>query len=159
MRYVGDRFAVAMWMEAEAERAAANGKDEPSFEVKPYRKPRTLTQNAYYWSLLNQLAAALGVPDDELHGYMVRSYGACDVFTVRDDVPLARYFRYYDVVGEGHVDGVRYVHVRAFKGSSEMDSGEFSRLIDGMRQECEQQGIQVMTPSEMASLKFVEGAA
>lgn len=37
------------------------------------------------------------------------------------------------------MDGVRYSHVRAFKGSSEMDRAEFGKLLDGVVQECRQQ--------------------
>lgn len=158
-KFVGRASEVAMWIRAQADSMRVQGKDEPLFEAKLRKRKRTLTQNAYYWELLGKLAAKLGMGNDEVHGLMLRSYGCYDVFTVREDVPLASYFRYFDVVGEHVMDGRRYLTVRAFKGSSEMDSGEFSRLIDGMRQECEQQGIQVMTPSEMASLKFVEGAA
>ena len=38
-----------------------------------------------------------------------------------------------------------------------MDSAEFSRLIDGAREECEAQGISVLTREEIARLKYVEG--
>jgi hypothetical protein len=37
-----------------------------------------------------------------------------------------------------------------------MDSGEFSRLIDGMREECVLQGIDVATPQEIADMRWVE---
>lgn len=129
------------------------------YEIKERRMGRSLTQNAYYWVLLNQLARAIGAPDTELHKHMLRDYGVAEVFSVRDDVPVEGYFRYYDVIGHGWANGQLFKHIRVYKGSSEMDSREFSRLIDGMRQECEQVGIPVMTPEEIASLRFVEGAA
>jgi len=71
-------------------------------------------------------------------------------------VPLDGYFRYYDVVGHGWAGDRRYKHVKVYKGSSQMDSAEFSRLIDGMREECQIQGIDVMTPEEIASMRWVE---
>ena len=126
-------------------------------EAKVKRPKRSLTANAYYWAMLNQLAAKLRMPDDEVHRWMLRDYGACDVFTVRSDVPVGDYFRYFDEVGTGVLNGRVYRHVKAFKGSSEMDSAEFSRLVDGMRQECEAQGIPFMTPEEVATLRFVGG--
>lgn len=128
------------------------------YEIRERRKGRSLTQNAYYWSLLNQLAREVGLSDTEVHGRMLRDYGTAEVFSVRDDVPVDGYFRYYDVIGHGWANGRLFKHIRVYKGSSEMDSKEFSRLIDGMRQECEQVGIPVMTPEEVASLRFVEGA-
>ena len=56
----------------------------------------------------------------------------------------------------GHLNGRDYKHVRIYKRSSRMDSAEFARLLDGMVQECEQQGVQTLTPAEIAELDFVE---
>lgn len=136
----------------------AEGKAEDTwYEVRTWKKGRSLSQNAYYWALLNRLGQALGYPSDELHRHMLREYGVYDVFTVRADVPLADYFRYWDVVGQGSMDGVLYRHVRAFKGSSEMDTGEFSKLLNGVIEECRQQGIETMTPQEAARLRWIGG--
>lgn len=126
---------------------------EKQYEVKEKRKNRTLTQNGYYWKMLNQLAAVLGMPDSEVHLNMLREYGACDVFLIHDNVPLDDYFKYYDVLSKVGTS----LEVKVYKGSSHMDTKEFTRLIDGMREECEAQGIDFMTPEELASLKF-EGA-
>lgn len=158
MRYVGNLRECVQRLRAWQEEHDAKGREDGLlFEVRAWKRKRSLTQNAYYWALLNRLGQALGYPSDELHGHMLREYGACDVFTVRADVPLKDYFRYYDVVGSGLMDGVRYSHVRAFKGSSEMDSGEFSRLLNGAIEECRQQGIETMTPEEAARLRWIEG--
>lgn len=126
------------------------------YELKERRRPRTLTQNAYYWAMLNKLAAKLGCSDSEVHDMMLRDYGSCEVFAVKAGIPIEGYFRYYDVFGQGWLDGEPCVHVRVYKGSSEMDRAEFKRLIDGMRHECEEQGIPVMTPSEIEGLAYVE---
>ena len=152
MRFVGKAQECIAWLFQ-----AAREDGGALFEVRLWKRRRSLTQNAYYWALLNRLGLALGYPSDELHRHMLREYGSYDVFTVRADVPIAKYFRYYDVVGSGQVDGVLYSHVRAFKGSSEMDSGEFSKLLNGVIQECRQQGIETMTPEEAARLRWIEG--
>lgn len=129
---------------------------ETRFEIKQKRKRRSLTQNAYYWAMLNQLARKLRISDTEVHKQMLREYGVCDVVLLRADIEPADYFKYYDAVDAGTIKGVSYKQVRAYKRSSRMDSAEFSCLVDGMRYECEQQGIDVMTPEEIASLRFVE---
>lgn len=157
MRFVGTASECARWLRARAAELEAAGKDDQLFEAREWRRKRSLTQNAYYWALLNRLGLALGYPRDELHGHMLREYGVYDAFTVRADVPLRDYFRYYDVVRSGQMDGVRYSHVRAFKGSSEMDSAEFSKLLNGLIEECRQQGIETMTPEEAARLRWIEG--
>lgn len=120
------------------------------------RKKRSLTQNAYYWVMLNKLAAKLRMSDSELHKNMLREYGVYDVFSIQDNIPIDGYFRYYDVIGHGYVNGRRFKHVKVYKGSSHMSSAEFTRLIDGMREECVLQGIDVMTPREIAELRWVE---
>lgn len=129
---------------------------ETLFEIKQKRKRRSLTQNAYYWAMLNKLARKLRISDTEVHKQMLREYGVCDVVLLRADIEPADYFEYYDAVDAGTIKGVSFKQVKAYKRSSRMDSAEFSALVDGMRYECEQQGIDVMTPEEIASLRFVE---
>ena len=129
---------------------------EKVFEIKERKRKRSLTQNAYYWALLNQLARKLSMPDSEVHKNMLRDYGVADVFSARDDVPLEGYFRYFDVIGHGELNGKNYTHVKVYKGSSRMNSTEFSHLLDGMRQECEQQGIVTLTPDEIARMEYIE---
>lgn len=129
---------------------------DAEYEVKRKRRGRSLTQNAYYWAMLNRLARKLGYADMEVHRQMLRDYGTCTPMDIRADVPLGDYFEYYDVVSEGTIKGKPYRLVKVYKRSSRMDSKEFSALIDGLRCECEQQGIPFMTPSEVASLAFME---
>ena len=129
---------------------------EGQYEVKRKRKRRSLTQNAYYWAMLNKLARKLRISDTEVHRQMLRDYGVCDVVLLRADINPADYFEYFDAVDAGTIKGVAYKQVKAYKRSSRMDSAEFSCLVDGRRYECEQQGIDVMTPEEIASLRFVE---
>ena len=163
--FVGKLSECVRWLRAkvaeyeERERHMGREPDELLFKVMVWKRKRSLSQNAYYWVLLNKLGLTLGYASDELHGHMLREYGVYDVFTVRDDVPLNDYFRYWDEVGSGFMDGVKYRHVRAFKGSSEMDSTEFSKLLNGVIQECQQQGIETMTPQDAAKLMWYEGVA
>ncbi len=126
------------------------------YEVAPVRKRRSLTQNAYYWELLNRLARALRMPDSEVHMNMLREYGVCQAFTVVSEALEAGYFRYYDVLQE-YVDdaGRRRAMVRVYLGSSRMDSAQFSALLNGLIEECQAQGIQTMTPRELAGLRYV----
>lgn len=128
-----------------------------TYEVKEVRKRRSITQNAYYWAMLNKLARSLGMSDGETHLNMLREYGVCDVMSVGMEVPLDDYFKYYDVLSVDWADGEERRIVKVYKGSSRMDSAEFSRLINGMREECEAQGIDVATPEEIARMRFVEG--
>lgn len=126
------------------------------FEVNEVKPKRSLTQNAYYWAMLNKLARKLRMPDSEVHLNMLREYGVCEVVSLRADVPPADFFDYWDEIGVDFLDGEERRVLKIYKGSSRMDSSEFSCLIEGMREECELQGIDVMTPDEIASMRFVE---
>lgn len=129
---------------------------EAKFTVKEVKQKRSLTQNAYYWVLNDKLADKLRMSHSELHFLMLKRYAPCEVLTVLKKVPLEQYFKYAEVFAEGVLNGKEYNHVKIYKGSSKMDSGEFSRLLDGIIDECRIQGIQTLTPSEAAALRFVE---
>lgn len=127
-----------------------------SFEVKEAKRKRSLTQNAYYWAMLNKLARKLRLSDSEVHLNMLRDYGQCDVLSLSMQVEIEDYFKYFDVIGVDYVDGEERRIVKVYKGSSRMNSSEFTQLIQGMRDECESQGIDVMTPEEIARMRFIE---
>lgn len=127
------------------------------YEIKEKKSKRSLTANAYYWSLLNQLASVMRMDNQECHFLMLIRYGQYEVVSIRSDVSLHGYFKYYEVIGNGFVNGKEFTHYKIYKGSSQMDSKEFSVLLDGLISECEEVGIPTLTPSEVAQLKFVGG--
>ena len=129
---------------------------DKTYECKEKGRRRSLTQNGYYWAMLNELARKLRMSDSEVHRWMLREYGVCDVVLLRADIDPADFFEYFDAYDAGRIKGVPYRQVKAYKRSSRMDSAEFAALIEGMRWECEQQGIDVKTPEEIARLRFVE---
>lgn len=130
---------------------------EKIFEIKEKKKKRSLTANSYYWSLLNQLASVMRMDNQECHFLMLKRYGQYEVVSIRSDVSLHGYFKYYEEIGKGTVNGKEFIHYKIYKGSSQMDSKEFAILLDGVRSECEEVGIPTLTPSEIAQLKFIGG--
>lgn len=132
-------------------------KGEQLYEIKERKRKRTPTQNAYYWSMLNQLGMVLKIPTSDLHFRMLKENAPFEVVSVRSDIDVSGYFRYYETLGTGCANGHEFTHYRIYKGSSHMDPSEFSRLIDGTREECEAQGISVLTREEISRLKYVEG--
>ena len=129
---------------------------EKLYEIKEKKSKRSLTANAYYWSLLNQLASVMRTSSEEVHFLMLQRYGQYEVISVLSDIDIHGYFKYYKEIGHGTVDGKDFCHYKIYKGSSEMDSKEFSVLLDGLISECEEQGIPVLTPDEVAKLKYIE---
>lgn len=129
---------------------------EKIFEIKEKKKKRSLTANSYYWSLLNQLASIMRMDNQECHFLMLKRYGQYEVVSIRSDVNLHGYFKYYEEIGKSKVNGKEFTHYKIYKGSSDMDSKEFSILLDGLISECEGVGIPTLTPNEVAKLKYIE---
>lgn len=129
--------------------------------ISEYRNSRTLTQNAYYWTLLNKLKNVLKTGEDELHITLLQRYGQDQkdengntvIFSLRSDISPVGILKYSKVIGTGEVNGTEFTHYKALKGSSEMDTAEMNTLIDGLISECKEVGIETDTPSEIARLK------
>lgn len=82
----------------------------------------------------------------------LKDYGQCAMVSVRSDINISGYFKYYEETGKGTVMDKEFIHYKVYKGSSEMDSKEMSILIDGAVQEAEQLGIETLPPAELRSL-------
>lgn len=146
---IGNAKAIIQWLFDQQDA-------EKLYEIKEKKSKRSLTANAYYWSLLNQLASVMRLSSEEVHFMMLKRYGMCEVVSVRSDIKVDGYFKYFDVIGKSDLDGKEFTHYKIFKGSSEMDSKEFSVLLDGLISECEEVGIPTLTPDEVAKLKHIE---
>lgn len=130
---------------------------EKIFEIKEKKAKRTLTQNAYYWVLLHELAKALKIDNDTMHKMMLERYGVYEVISVQSSIDLTGYFKYFEEIGSGTVNGKEFTHYKIYKGSSCMDSKEFTVLLDGLISDCEEMGIPTLTKTEVERLKFIEG--
>ena len=146
---IGNAKAIIQWLFDQQDA-------EKLYEIKEKKSKRSLTANAYYWSLLNQLASVMRTSSEEVHIMMLRRYGVCEVVSVRSYINIKGYFKYFDIIGKSELDGKEFTHYRIYKGSSEMDSKEFSILLDGLISECEEVRIPVLTPDEVAKLRFIE---
>lgn len=132
-------------------------------EIKPYRKKRTLDANGYYWILLSKLAEVLNLSRSELHNIMLRRYGQLELV---DDCPIYNIFpdtdnaektvnnaETYHVkptsqVKEGR-DGKMYRTYLMLRGSHTYDTKEMSVLINGLVEECKEQGIETLPPDKL----------
>lgn len=113
-------------------------------------KKRTKTQNSYYWELNYQLASSLNTSSNELHFELLKRYSPAIVMKLPIQTDPKDYVKYYEKYKE---DGDKAVYYKVYKGSSDMNTKEFKALLEGIRSECIEVGIEVLTPSEMAQLK------
>ena len=154
---IGEKETVLRWLQ-----------EQPAgrYECNKAKRKRTLTQNSYYWALLSELAGALGLSNDELHFQLLKRYSTPEVVAVLESVDIRNYLRYAEEVNRDHKwhwrqdeNGRReYYHVdtvyyRVYKPSSEMDTKEFKRLLDGLISECQEVGIETLSAEQYALLK------
>lgn len=135
-------------------------------EIKKHRQRRSLDANAYYWVLITKAAKRLRISNNRAHNLMLRRYGAMEVidgqvvYLVLPDIDEAEeralesetyHIRPTSQVKIGK-DGKQYRTYIMLKGSSEYDTAEMSRLINGIVDECKEMGIETMPPDQLEAL-------
>lgn len=140
-------------------------------EIKEYRKKRSINQNSLYWSVLTQFARAMRMSNAEAHNRMLRDYGqvkrfgdkiAFVVLPDTDEVEQqtleaeTEHLRPTSQVKEGK-DGQMYRTYMMLKGSSSYDTAEMTQLIDGLIDECEQVGLEVLSEQTRSLLESCDG--
>lgn len=124
------------------------------FEVREYVEKRSLTQNAYMWTLITQLGNVLRKSKEEVYLQMLKDYGQSTIVSIVKDVDVSKYFKYYEIIGSSELNGKQFNHLKIYKGSSEYDSKEMSILIDGVIQNCEEQNIPTLTKQEIERMRL-----
>lgn len=114
-------------------------------------KKRTLNMNNYYWELEYQLASSLNTSSNELHFELLKRYSPAIVMKLPIQTDPKDYVKYYEKYKTE--EGEKAVYYKVYKGSSEMNTKEFKALLDGLISECEELGIETLTPNEIAQLK------
>ena len=132
------------------------------WDLKEHKKKRTLTQNAYYWTLLNQTAKALRVSTTELHNRLLRNVapkatvnGSIIKILLPDtdgteEQALRSETVHLKPTSQTTVlaDGKTYRTWNLLKGSSELDTTEMAFLLDELIKEAQQIGVETITPRE-----------
>ena len=130
-------------------------------KLKVHRDKRSLDANAYYWAMLTKLADKLHRSNNAIHNMLLALYGdvemidgqVVEVWIKESEKAL------HDVreASEHHLkptsnltfrDGELFRSYQMMKGSSQYDSKQMSRLINGLLDECREQGIPTITDEE-----------
>lgn len=140
---IGTPLELIAWLTAQPEK---------KYEITEYHEKRSLSANAYAWVLINKIADALRKSKEEVYFQMLKDYGQSEFVSVKTNINVKGFFKYYEEWGRGFVDGKEFTHYKVFKGSSEYDSKEMAILIDGIIQEAQNLGIETITPAEKERL-------
>ena len=109
-------------------------------DIKPYREPKSHDQVGAIWGKIGEIADALYANKEDIYEQCLRRYGQSVAMRIPKDAlgDVERVFRLVDTVQEREDNTV---FVKAYKGLSQMDTAEASRLLEGVLDECESMGI------------------
>lgn len=143
--------------------ASFDDKNEYELEIKKKREIRSINANNYSWTLTDKLAeklvvAGVKLSKEECHAEMIFRYGQVlldgngerVVYSTSQEVNMPEFFPYAKQIGESELNGKTFKHYLIYRGSRSYNSKEFSIFLSGIIEECREQGIETMTPSEIA---------
>lgn len=121
------------------------------FKISKHREKRSLDANAYYWVLVGKIAEALRQDKQKIHLMMLHSYGV--IYQMATPIHEIGGIKYFELDGIREKDGKRMYIYNVYKPSSEMNTKEMSKLIDGVVETAKEMEIETMTPDELKRLK------
>lgn len=129
---------------------------ELDISIKPYRKKRSLDQNAYAWVLIGKIADKLRTSKDEVYLEMLKRYGQGGVIKVQpqNEQVILTAIKYYEPHEKLYTETDKYYRIWA--GSSGYNSEEMTIFVDGIISEAKELGIQTLTPDELAEMRSLE---
>ena len=122
--------------------------EEKMYKISLYKNKRSLNQNDFYWHLLNELAKKLKIGWRELHFDMLKNYSTVWEMLVPENTKITG-IEYYEKKTAIIKNGKRFNVYHVYTPSHELKTDEFAILLDGLVQECEQQGIETRSPDEI----------
>lgn len=130
--------------------------DKLSIKAVKYRQKRSLDANAYAWVLMTKIAEVLSTSKDEVYETMLRRYGTLYeddegyiTITAKADVDMNRISGHWLMLKSNGL----FTAYAMIKGSSEYDTYEMSKFIDGVVSEAKELGIQTETKDEIERMK------
>lgn len=134
------------------------GKDrEQLFEIKEYKKKRSLNANSYCWVLLQKLADKLNTTKEELYRKYIKEKGIFRTITI-DNQAVNTFIHLWEEKGLGWICEVlskdeTSTELIAYYGTSSYNTSQMAHYVDYIVEECKLQGIETMTQEELESLK------
>lgn len=124
------------------------------FEIKEYKEKRNKNQNKKYWKLLGELSLKTKIGIEELHFEMLKSYSPRYEILVPNESSI-RGIEYYEKKSKILKNGKEFYVYHVYTPSHELNTAEFAILLKGLCEECRQQGIETLSPQELADLEEI----
>ncbi len=120
--------------------------------IRKWRNMRSPEANNYYQHLLREIAGALDISRDECNNLMLQRYGQYELvdgmpmLILLDDKDYSKSNKHLEPTLDTDGDKRWY---RVLKGSSELDSQAFAKLLTGTVEEAKELGIETLKPYEI----------
>ena len=138
---------------------------EVDVDIKIHREKRSLSANAYFHTLVDKLRTKLKIGFSECKNDLITAYGQIEYLegqqiVIKTNIPADK-MRQSEILHclcvkatkEADTDVYFY---RVYRGTHTYNSAEMAQLIDGTIEECKAQGIETLTPAELARLEGYE---
>lgn len=149
MKLIGDREVMLQYF-------IQNKNNEIKYELQEYREKRSLNANAYFHVLCNELAKKLDKSNQDMKIELNLKYGT--IARAEDGkimgcmipkyVNIRNFYEYAYCYKEDEKNAYYIFHKR----TSELNSLEFSKLLNGTVEECKQQDIETLDEIELKRL-------
>lgn len=131
---------------------------DADIKISKYKEKRSLDANAYAWVLMSELSSVTGIRTDDIYREYIRNVGGNVVTVCAEQDKADRICSDWENNGlgwqavqfESKIQGC--MNIRLYEGSSSFDTGQMSRLISMIKQDCEEQGIETATPEEIKNM-------
>jgi len=136
-------------------------------DVTVHRDKRSKDANSYFHVLVGKLADVLRESKHYIKNKIVAEYGQPYIYdgkiaTYTTTIPpeVIHYLPQTDchlwLTNTNQLNGETWYSYRVYKKTSELDSKEFSIMLDGLIRECQDMDIETMTPDELLRLQGYE---
>jgi len=145
---IGTKNQIKNWLDTQPDK---------QYEIKEHRQRRSLDANGYLWVLISKIGQVIGVPKEDIYRDLIKGVGVYEVVPIKNEA-VNKFCEAWHKNGLGWITETTksklegYTNVLAYYGSSEYDTKEMSRLIDGIVQECRALEIETKPEEEIKSL-------
>lgn len=132
------------------------------WDIKEHKERRSLDANAYFHVLCDKLRQKVGISMSAMKNHLIADYGQIEYINgeavilktnVPDDYMKEQETLHTKLVKVTEENDREVYFYRVYRGSHTYDTGEMSKLIDGTITECQQVGIETLTPDEIKRLE------
>lgn len=131
---------------------------EQLFEIKEHKAKRSLTANAYAWTLIGKISEVVGNTKEEVYREYIKNKGIYQVITMNSKA-VATFKKIWTEQGLGwlcetsetKIEGL--TDVVAYYGTSSYNTRQMANFIDYIVNEAKELDIETLPPAEIQRLK------